>query len=91
MTLQVDIDYEDYTERHKDIQFELEWDEEDFNLLSKLCDKETPYVPSTCGEVLIGKNGERIKDNRDKYCKARRKYDDSIKYDGYWDILETTL
>lgn len=91
MTLQVDIDYEDYTERHRDMQFDLEWDEEYFNLLEKLCCEETPYIPSICGQVLIGKNGMRIKDNREEYRKARRDYDDSIKYDGYWDVMETIL
>lgn len=81
----------DYQDRHKDIQREIDRENEDCRLLSNLSCEKSPYVWSLCGTVLIGKDNSRVKDNREKYRKARREYDDSVKYDGYWDVMETIL
>lgn len=85
---QVDTNYQD---RHRDIQREIDWENEDCRLLSNLSFEKFPYAWSLCGTVLIGKDNSRVKDNREKYRKARLEYDDSVKYDGYWDVMETIL
>lgn len=82
---QASSNYKDYTDRHRDIQFDIEWDLGNDKILKTL--SEGGSVLSMCCEVKYISGYITVRDNRDKYYKAVQDYQTYL-HEVYWNIMD---